>query len=126
MRAASAPVPAPPGARCPLRPGALPRCRRALRAGCPYYSRVADGSAALLSRDRAAFLAGVDPDAPAAFRGRQAALFDDLAQVPLAQWRFTVDPALQQAVTAPVFARYRAPVWAPQVTLCYAVRGYDD
>jgi hypothetical protein len=86
---------------------------------------LASRSAALLARSRAAFLATVDPAAGTAFRTRQAAFFDNLAQVPLAQWRFTVDPVLQQSVTAPAFARYRAPVWSPQVTLCYALRGYD-
>jgi hypothetical protein len=83
-------------------------------------------AAAVLSRDRAAFVATADPDPAAAFRTRQAALFDNLAQVPLAQWRYTLDPSVQQPVTAPAFARYRAPVWSPKVSLCYALRGYDE
>jgi hypothetical protein len=82
--------------------------------------------AAVLAHDRAAYNATIDPEAPAAFRAAQVASFDHLAAVPLAQWRLTVDPATRQPVTAGVFARYRAPVWVPKVTLCYALRGYDD
>jgi hypothetical protein len=104
--------------------GANPAAAAARTAG--VRDLLARRTTALLSRDRAAFQATVDPSAPAAFRARQVALFGNLAQVPLAQWRYSVDPAQQQPVTAPLFARYRAPVWAPKVTLCYALRGYDD
>ncbi len=135
-RLAAAPTPAAQGGSGPRaagRPntpdytggiGADPAAAAARTAG--VHDLLARRSAALLARNRAAFLATVDPDATAAFRTRQAAFFDNLAQVPLSQWRFTVDPVLQQPVAAPVFARYRAPVWSPRVTLCYALRGYDD
>src|SRR5262249_25096341 len=114
--------PAPPDSSGGI--GAAPAAAAARTAGVrDLLDRRAAG---LLTRDRAAFLATVDPQAGVAFRGRQAALYDNLAAVPLAQWQFTVDPGRQQPVTAPAFARYRAPVWSPRVTLCYALRGYDD
>jgi hypothetical protein len=104
--------------------GADPRAAAARTAA--VRDLLARRSSALLSRDRAAFLDTVDARAPAPFRARQAAFFDNLARVPLAQWRFTVDPAHQRPVTAPVLQRYHAPVWRPRATLCYALRGYDD
>jgi hypothetical protein len=81
---------------------------------------------AVLKRDRRAYLATLDPKAPAAFRKTQADTFDNLTTVPLAQWRLSVDPTVAHPVTASVFAKYAAPVWVPRVTLCYALRGYDD
>lgn len=82
--------------------------------------------AAVLAHDRGAYAATVDPRAPATFRAAQLASFDNLARVPLAVWRFAVDPTIAQPATAGVFAKYQAPVWVPRVTLCYALKGYDD
>jgi hypothetical protein len=81
---------------------------------------------ALLGGDRTSFLGTVDPEAPAAFRTRQAHLVDNLARVPLALWTYQLDPTVEQPVTAAGFARYHAPVWAPRVTVCYALRGFDS
>ena len=81
-------------------------------------------SAALLHRDRAKFLATVDPRA-GAFRTRQAELFDNLARVPLGSWAYRLDPDFAEPVTAPIFARYDGPVWAPMVNLRYALRNFD-
>ncbi|MQY15302.1 hypothetical protein SRB5_54810 [Streptomyces sp. RB5] len=70
---------------------------------------------AVLGHDAGAFLATVDPRA-AAYRTRQAALLDNLAEVPLAQWRYRL-------VSAPVrepSGRLRA-----DVELDYRLRGHD-
>ncbi|HSV64820.1 MAG TPA: hypothetical protein VLJ59_02790 [Mycobacteriales bacterium] len=80
---------------------------------------------ALLHRDRATFLGTVDPRATLAFRTRQARLFDNLAEVPLGQWRYTLDETVEQPVTAERFARYHSAVWSPEVTLCYSLRDFD-
>ncbi|HEX5496498.1 MAG TPA: hypothetical protein VFX70_18200 [Mycobacteriales bacterium] len=81
-------------------------------------------ASALLRRDRAAFLATVDPRATA-FRASQSALFANLAQVPLESWDYKLDPSSAEPVSDPSFARYGDPVWAPRVTLRYALRGFD-
>jgi hypothetical protein len=83
-----------------------------------------DRAAALRRRDRAGWLAGIDPRA-AAFRARQAAVFDALAAVPLATWEYRLDPALQQSLGSAALRRYGAPVWTPDVTLRYSLRTVD-
>ncbi len=81
-------------------------------------------AAALLRRDRAGWLAGIDPRA-AAFRAKQAAVFDALAAVPLTAWQYSMNPDLERALGAGVAQRYAAPVWTPVVTLRYALRDVD-
>jgi hypothetical protein len=83
-------------------------------------------SAALLARDRAAFLASVDPSSPD-LRARQEALFDALAAVPLGRWTYTLDhssspPTSRSAHTGNAHAEQ----WAPDVTLEYALDGFDE
>jgi hypothetical protein len=68
---------------------------------------------AVVSRDRSAFLASVDPAARAA----QAELYADLARLPLADWRQRADPAGPVA-TGPAD-------WTVRVTLRYRLRGFD-
>lgn len=84
---------------------------------------LASRAAAVLRRDRAAFLATVDPEEPG-FRSRQAAMFDALRDVPLAGWRYELDPERERARTPEVDAR-RGTWWSPDVTLRYAIAGYD-
>ena len=74
---------------------------------------------ALLRRDRAGWLAGVDPAAHA-FRGRQAAFFERIATVPLGVWRYTVEPE-DEAGEAAAAGR----PWTVRVTLRYTLRGVD-
>jgi hypothetical protein len=81
-------------------------------------------AAALLRRDRAGWLAGIDPRA-SAFRARQAAVFDALAAVPLASWQYRLDPGLERSLRPAVRRRYRVPVWVPVVTLRYGLRRVD-
>jgi hypothetical protein len=81
--------------------------------------------AAVLARNRAAFLATVSPSDPA-FAERQAALFDALAEVPLSAWTYELDPTREQRATPELDARYGADAWwAPDVVLRYAIAGFD-
>ena len=79
---------------------------------------------ALLRRDRAAWLRDVDPHATA-LRRRQAALFDNLAAVPLASWRYVLDRGATRPLGPAAVTRYTVPFYAPAVTLRYALRGID-
>jgi hypothetical protein len=81
-------------------------------------------AAALLHRDRAGWLAGLDPRARA-FRTRQAAVFDSLAAVPLASWQYRLDPGVERSLAAAARRRYGTQVWVPAVTLRYALRRID-
>jgi hypothetical protein len=80
---------------------------------------------ALLARDKAAWLAGIDPAAKA-LRARQATLFDNLAAVPLASWRYILDPRAGRQLTAAAGKRYGpAKTWVPAVLLRYALKVVD-
>lgn len=78
---------------------------------------------AVLAHDRAGFLATVDPQG-GAFRTRQAAYVAALADVPLARWSYELDPAHEQRGDADLDRR-RGTWWAPDVTLRYALAGFD-
>jgi hypothetical protein len=81
-------------------------------------------ASALQTRDRAAFLAGVDPGTP--FRARQARVFDALADVPLSGVSYDLDPARALELPAAAAERYGDPTWAAAVRFRYALDGYDD
>lgn len=81
-------------------------------------------ASALLTRDRAAFLAGVDPGTP--FHAAQARLFDALAQVPLADVSYDLDPARALELPVATAERYGDPAWAATVRSHYALAGYDE
>ena len=82
-------------------------------------------ASAVRTGDRAAFLATVHPDAPA-LRARQAALFDALAEVPLAAWSYELDPATHSPPDMRLDRRYGAGRWwGPHVVLRYALDGFD-
>lgn len=82
-------------------------------------------AAAVLARDREGFLAGVWPIAQD-FVQRQAALFDNLAGVPLASWRYELDVRSKKPPSAELDARYGAGQWwAPDVVLTYAIAEFD-
>ena len=83
-------------------------------------------STALLARDRERFLSVVDP-AATALRERQAALFDALAEVPLKTWQYVLGPSVGTPRDRQLDERYGAAQWwAPDVTLEYALEGFDD
>ncbi|MFC6006361.1 gluzincin family metallopeptidase [Angustibacter luteus] len=78
---------------------------------------------ALTHRDRARWLSTVDPEA-AAFRARQAAVFDNLSAVPLASWTY------QYLNRAPELSAQRATrlgghPWVARVEAGYRLRGFD-
>jgi hypothetical protein len=73
-------------------------------------------SRAVLTHDRAAFLATVDPSGQA-FRAGQEVLFDNLAKVPLAVWKESL------ADTRPAVAADDG--WTARLKLSYRVRGFD-
>ncbi len=77
---------------------------------------------AVLRRDRAGFLATLDPQGEP-FRARQAAMFDALAEVPLARWEYRLEARREQPGSAALDARYGT-WWAPEVALRYSFDGY--
>jgi hypothetical protein len=82
-------------------------------------------STAMSSRDRAAWLSVIDPRATA-FKAKQAALFDNLAQVPLTSWRYVLDGPGSRALTPAAATAYRgSQTWVPPVQLEYGLRGVD-
>ncbi len=82
---------------------------------------------AVRTGNRAAFLAGIDPAAPEAFRAAQSRLFDNLRGVPLATWYYELDPrfATDPAGLAPQPGDPDE-LWAPKVELGYALAGIDE
>jgi hypothetical protein len=87
---------------------------------------LAERAQAIRRRDRAAFVATLDPDPAAApFRRRQLQVFDALADVPLASWSYDLYAGQERPPDARV-DRLRGPGWwAPDVLLRYALKGYD-
>jgi hypothetical protein len=82
-------------------------------------------AAALLARDRDGFLAGVWSGAPEVW-ARQAALFDALAEVPLATWEYRFNGTGDRGPVAELDARYGAGQWwAPEVVLVWAIAEFD-
>lgn len=87
---------------------------------------LSDRAGALLRRDKASFLAVVDP-AAGELRARQAALFEALEEVPLGTWRYSLDAGTERPSDSRLDRRYgRDRWWAPDVTLEYALDGYDE
>ncbi|MQA09427.1 MAG: hypothetical protein GEU98_12920 [Pseudonocardiaceae bacterium] len=82
---------------------------------------------AVLHRDEEAFLDGIDPRADPRFVRSQRELFANLARVPLAEWRYRLDPAAPADLSR-VSGRGDAGgarLWAPRVSLEYALAGVD-
>lgn len=83
-------------------------------------------SAAILGRDRSAFLATVDPMATA-LRSRQGAMFDALAEVPIGDWDYALDALSSRPAESKLDLRYgRGQWWSPEVSLSYALAGFDE
>jgi hypothetical protein len=83
--------------------------------------------AAVLARDRKAFLAGLDPSPAAAkYRAAQAATFDNVAGVPLAAWSYQVTaPVTGGSVLADAAVRYGAATLIARVAFRYQLRDAD-
>lgn len=81
-------------------------------------------AAAMQRRDRAGWLAVVDPFATA-FRRQQGEVFDALAQVPVEDWSYRLDPSQEQPAADAVDRRRGSGWWAPRVTLSYRLAPWD-
>ncbi|MBC6450810.1 hypothetical protein [Actinokineospora xionganensis] len=79
---------------------------------------------AVVRRDEAAFLAGLDPLADPNFLESQRALFANLAGVPFDHWSYVLHPDDSLDLTALDDDR-TAELWAPAVDLRYALGGVD-
>lgn len=84
-------------------------------------------AAAVRSRDRAAFLADVNP-ADADFLRKQEVVYDNLVQLPLAELGFHVEADVSYSKFIPVKfkSRFHFAVYAPGVTVRYRVLGIDE
>jgi hypothetical protein len=82
-------------------------------------------AAAIQARDREGWLSTVDPSNQE-FIDKQAALFDALADVPLSDWSYRLDPESAPPAHVDLDDRRGAGWWAPGVTLSYRITGYDD
>lgn len=82
---------------------------------------------AVLQHSPTDFLADVDSTPAAAkYRAAQAAMIENIADVPLASWRYTVAaPVTDPAEIAASAARYGRPTLLAQVTLAYTLDGID-
>jgi hypothetical protein len=82
---------------------------------------------AIRDRDEQAFLATLDPNADPAFVTTQKRLFDNLAEVPLAEWSYRLNPddALEVTELSAEATGGAPEAWAPGVDLRYALRGGD-
>jgi hypothetical protein len=118
-RARAAPAEQLPGSAAAERAAALDRDAEVTRL-------LASRAAAVLGRDREAFLATVDA-ASGRFFERQQALFDALSEVPLASWRYGFDPLAGRAADAALDARYgRGQWWGAQVRLTHSLAEFDE
>jgi len=83
--------------------------------------------AALLARDRKAFLADLDSSPAAArYRAAQAATFDNVAGVPLAAWSYQITaPVTGGSVLADAATRYGAAILIARVAFRYQLRDAD-
>ena len=108
----------------PATPDRLPDVRPAADRTAEVRGLLEHRAAALLRRDRAGWLDGIDPRA-AAFRAKQSAVFDALAAVPLQRWEYRLDPGQERSLGSAARRRYGAPSWVPAVTLRYALRRVD-
>ena len=116
-----------PTASCAAAPGA-PRPAAAAEEPLAAVQAVLDARAGAVRRkDEAAFLATVDPSAPAAFRAAQARQFDGLRSLPLASFTLrasTDDSGDLGAGLAPRYAGAR--VFLPETRQVYRLKDYDD
>lgn len=88
-------------------------------------SLLATRADALRRRDEKTFMAGIDPQADPAFVEAQRDLFANLADVPLREWSYELQPqrALDPSVLPGVAGAQE--LWAPEIDLVYALRGSD-
>lgn len=81
-------------------------------------------SEAVLSHDRAQFMASVDPDG-GAFRRSEAQMFHNLARVRFSSWSYSVSATAAHLGTLRQ-DHYDAPTWVPKgFALHYRIKGFD-
>jgi hypothetical protein len=112
--------PAAAGAQAPTRAETEPDLLRAVQ---PVLDARA---AALRNGDREAWLATVDPAAPASFRAAQTRQFDGLRQLPLAEFSLQARVDDRGDLGPAVAARYRTRVFLPETRQVHRFAGYDD
>lgn len=113
-------APAPVGAQAPPRPETEADLLRAVQ-------RVLDARAAALREgDREAWLATVDPAAPASFRAAQSRQYDGLRQLPLAEFSLHARIDDTGDFGPAVAGRYRTRVFLPETRQVHRLAGYDD
>ena len=78
----------------------------------------------VLHRDKAEFMATVD-STQLRFAASQSKLFDNLAVIPLSDWRYLLNASQEDPARTQAMQRYRSLTWVPQVELRYAIRGFD-
>lgn len=83
-------------------------------------------AAAVLTRDRAAYVDTLDPEATG-FRASQLKVFANLEPIPLGTWAYVVDDSeSDDRVTDEIRARHHADeIYAPPVGLRYKLKGFD-
>jgi hypothetical protein len=79
---------------------------------------------AMLERDKAAFLAGIDPRATA-YRRRQARLFDAVANIPLSEWSYQFKRNTGRVLPAARRAALGPDAVTAKVELRHQIAGYD-
>jgi hypothetical protein len=88
---------------------------------------LASRAAAVKGGDRNAFLATVDPQAPAAFRTAQGRLFEGLRTVPLASFDLQARIDATGDLGAGLSPKYgNARVFLPETRMVYKIAGYDE
>ena len=94
----------------------------------PAIQQVLAGrAAAVRSGDRKAFLATIDPRAPAAFRTAQGRLFDGLRTVPLERFELQAKNDATGNLGAGLSPKYNnARVYLPETRMVYKIAGYDE
>jgi hypothetical protein len=113
------------GSRAPGAAGAADRTPDPLQARVQALQALLDARGrAVLDRDRAAWLATVDPDATA-FRKQQSTVFSNLQTVPFAGWSSTFagvagDPSAER------LRELGGAAWVARVQTGYRLRGYDS
>jgi hypothetical protein len=80
---------------------------------------------AIRDRDREAWLSTIEPT-QTEFLAKQGELFDALAEVPLSDWSYRLDPESAPPPNVDLDPVRGAGWWAPGVVLSYRIEGYDD
>jgi hypothetical protein len=114
----------------PVRPGAVATPSRdstgqATTARSALLDLLAARAAAVLARDKNAYLATIDPRARS-FRSRQARAFDSLTALPLRSWEYSVSVTDPFELSDARRAELGPTAWTVEVALRYQIQGYDE